>query len=109
MLHGSPDSIKAEFPIEMNDKIEKLFLKENGGAVMESLSFSFKEAVCRDCKEIVAVPMLFSLREGDKRRITGLCPSCGREKVKLISDLANLPCPDCGKKGLERSFEGLLD
>ena len=109
MLHGSPQAIKEEFPAEMGNKIDKMFREGGGDVVLENIFFSFKSAICQDCKRIVSIPVLSLNKEDTEKTLSGPCPDCGEKNMKIIKNLKKTPCPRCGKTALESGTTGFWD
>lgn len=91
MRHGILGRVMQTFPEDM----QKDIAKEAQGGQLPLFDFQYKEAFCKDCQELVAVPVL---RFMERQKIfIGKCPKCGSEtKLLNLQEGSKADCPGCG-------------
>ena len=91
--HGMLNRVMEVFPAGMQDKIHE----DLNGESAPLFDFNFHMAACRQCRSIVAVPVLRLLETGQS--YSSGCPNCG-SRVEFLNENALPACPNCQQKGL---------
>ncbi len=78
---------------------------KTGGKIKDASSLE-ETAVCRQCRNIMAVPVL-RLIETDQAYV-GRCPDCGRE-TEILEEDSPITCPNCGAGEVEMQEIGRWD
>lgn len=89
-----------------SEEIQKKIVDEAVGGRLPLFHFNYQTAVCRQCRNIVAVPVL-RLIETDQAYV-GRCPDCGRE-TEILEEDSPITCPNCGAGEVEMQEIGRWD
>ena len=92
MRHGMLGRVMEAFPQDIQRKIV-----EDVGKSLPLFTFNYEAAVCGQCRELVALPVLQLMDSGHTYR--GRCPRCGGEP-ELLEEDSRVLCPACEKDRL---------
>ena len=101
LSHGQDENVINEFPAERKGELEELFKNRRG------IFFSFREAICKECHNIIGVPVLSMGSKGEILAV-GNCPICGGTDTELCVG-KSLPCPRCGDGTVKMQETGQWD
>lgn len=102
--HSSLGRVMKLFP----DPIQKQIAACKEGGALHLFHFQYQTAVCRQCQEMIAVPVLVLKEKESGQTLTGTCPICGGE-AELLDENSAITCPKCQKAELDRQDVGLWD
>lgn len=100
--HGTMSRVLPVFPLE----IQKEIWAEAKGDPEPLFRFNYQRAVCRNCKNLVAVPVFHFIESG--KSFVSKCPDCG-SVTELLEDTSDIVCPHCGKGNLTGEEVGNWD
>ena len=100
LSHGQDENVINEFPAERQRELSMLLHQEG-------VFFSFCEAVCKACHNLIAVPVLSKGSEGEIL-VVGNCPVCGSTDIQPGGAKGTL-CPRCGKGKIKTRETGQWD
>lgn len=87
MRHGMLGRVMEAFPQDIQRKIV-----ENVGKSLPLFTFHYKAAVCGQCRNLVALPVLELIESG--HTYIGRCPQCHGEP-ELVKEESEMICPGC--------------
>ena len=91
MKHGILGRVMGTFPKDIQKKIAV----EVQGEQLPLVDFQYEEALCKNCQELVAVPVLRFMER--QKTFLGKCPNCGSETERLnLQEGSEADCPGCG-------------
>ena len=75
--------------------IQKKIAVEVQGGQLPLFDFQYEEALCKNCQELVAVPVLRFMER--QKTYLGKCPNCVSETGRLnLQEGPKADCPGCG-------------
>ena len=102
MGHATLENVLDEFPADIQQKI----LADTKDEKIPSFEFNFCPAVCRQCKKVIAVPVIY-LHHSEQTYFAP-CPDCG-STVDIFKEDEDTRCPFCGEGLLSLSDIGSWD
>ncbi len=102
MGHGTLENVLQEFSADVQQKI----LADTEEEKIPSFEFSYRPAVCRQCRKVLSVPVIHLHRT--RRTYFEPCPVCGKF-VSILQDSEEVICPCCGEGILEKKDTGNWD
>lgn len=104
MNHNTLDHVLEAFPANIRHKVLET---EGSSKNLDSLFlFNYRPAVCRQCQDIVAIPVLRFPESG--HLYISECPECGNTP-ELLEESVNAFCPKCLKQNLSYKETGHWD
>lgn len=110
LLHGKKESILAAYSEEKRQQAERML----EASKIPAYDFQYRLAVCEQCQNVVAVPVLHAAEGGET--CVGLCPLCGSETKYLCAEGQDMEvwcgktaCPVCKNKALLAEDGGYWD
>lgn len=89
--HGSIKQVLKVFSPELQNKI----IAEAKGDPDPLFLFNYQAALCKDCQNLLAVPVIQFLET--KRMFMPKCPDCGGD-VEILAEDSDVICPRCKKE-----------
>lgn len=91
--HGSIKQVLKVFSPELQNKI----ITEAKGDPDPLFLFNYQAALCKDCQNLVAVPVIQFLET--KKTFVEKCPDCGGD-AEILAEDSDIICPRCKKENL---------
>ena len=88
MRHGTLGRVMEVF----SEDIQREIAAGAAGGWLPLFHFDYRTAICGQCRDVVAVPVL-RLIEKDQTYV-GTCPVCGGE-AEIFADDSPITCPSC--------------
>ncbi len=104
MKHSTLNHILDIFPADL--QVEILKDEDVSGEFDSLFDFNYRPAICHQCQDIVAVPVLHFIESG--HTYIAQCPECGNT-VEFLEEDADTFCPKCLKHRLSSQEAGHWD
>lgn len=99
MMHGVLNNVLSGF----SDEVQNRIVEDTKDEEFPYFDFNYRTASCKQCGNIVAVPVIELLEKG--KTYVGACPYCGSEAERSETP----SCPRCGSGEVQSANIGYWD